>query len=230
VNERLSHVALNFNSRGYTEDRQLYRQLQQLAGLTPLDITKNAASVGWCMSNPLSRGGQGGSLGWCLLIHTDASLFETRFESAWLQRLKQNDDNLVLSSSVFKFYLRLYTSGESLIDHVHHPSSRRKLQSNCANKLGVAIAERMQPWKDHNRTAYTEDIRATQDIRARFGADATGVLVGGASGGGGAGMVRVHYVVHKVVSSVPDLSEVIGDEQWAQVQGQCAASLEALRR
>ncbi len=43
-------------------------------------------------------------------------------------------------------------------------------------------------------------------------------------------MVRVSYFVHKVVSSVPDLSEVIGDEQWAQVQGQCAASKEALRR
>jgi hypothetical protein len=181
------------------------------------------------MLSPLSQGGQGESLGWCLLLNTDASLSETRFESAWFQRLKQNGDNL-LSSSVLKFNLRLYTSGESLIDHVHHPSSRRKLQSNCANKSGVAIAERIQPWKDHNRTAYAEDIRATQDIRAMFGADATGALVGGASGGGGAGMMRVHYFVHKVVSSVPDLSEVNGDEQWAQVQGQCAASLEALRR
>jgi hypothetical protein len=118
---------------------------------------------------------------------------------------------------------RVSATGESLIEHVEHPytvASPARARSNRENRIGVGIAESMQPWKDHVRSSYTEDLRATHETRARFGA---GALVGGASGGGGAGGVKVNYFVHKVESWVPDLSEVIGAARWTQVEAEAAA-------
>jgi hypothetical protein len=116
---------------------------------------------------------------------------------------------------------RVSATGESLIEHVKHPytlASPTRHRDNCENHIGVDIAESMQPWKDHVRSSYTEDHRASNEIRAKFGA----------SGGGGAGGVKVNYFVHKVESWVSDVSEVIGAARWTQVEAKAAAQCAAV--
>ena len=116
-------------------------------------------------------------------------------------------------------------SGESLIEHVEHPY--HYLVNNdvtgCENHYGVDRAEWTLPWANLNQTQYTVDDGATAETRARFGADATGVVLGGAGG------VHVNYFVHNLVSWAPSLIDVIGNDRWAELKAQCGESTAAAR-
>jgi len=116
-------------------------------------------------------------------------------------------------------------SGESLIEHVVHPYHYLVdgLVTTCENHAAVDIAESMEPWKNLSQSQYAVDEEATEETRARFGADATGVVLGGAGG------VHVNYFVHNLVSWAPSLIDVIGNDRWAELKAQCGESTAAAR-